>query len=69
MTQRTEPPVQPRDGYTYINTRRCKGCGATIHWWETVAGKPSPHDQDGTSHFVTCPVAQRFRRDQEESAL
>ena len=59
------PPVPPREGHQYIESRRCKGCGATIHWWETVAGMHEPHDLDGTSHFATCPLQARFRADRE----
>jgi hypothetical protein len=61
------PPgvVEPRDGYTFIHARRCRGCDALIYWWETVAGKPSPHDRDGTSHFATCPKASQFRTPRE----
>ena len=58
MTQ----PTSPREGYVYIGARACTGCGALIHWWRTLNGKPSPHDQDGTTHFATCPKAARFRR-------
>ncbi len=50
-----------RQDYIYREQKRCRGCRATIYWWETPAGKWSPHDQDGTSHFATCPVAEKFR--------
>lgn len=54
-------PTPPHPDYIYLHARACRGCGALIHWWETPAGKHSPHDADGTSHFATCPVASRFR--------
>lgn len=56
------PPVMPKAGYTFLDSRPCKGCGARIYWWETVAGKPSPHDRDGLSHFASCPLREQFRR-------
>jgi hypothetical protein len=40
----------------------CKGCGATIAWVKTAAGKMMPVDGDGTPHFATCPKAAEFRR-------
>lgn len=55
-------PMAPRPDYQYRGAKSCKGCGATIHWWETPAGRWSPHDQDGTSHFATCPKQAEFRR-------
>lgn len=57
----TEPTI-PRDGYTFLQAKPCKGCGALIYWWETINGKPSPHDLDGTSHFATCPFREQFRK-------
>lgn len=52
---------QPKPGYTQGQPGTCRGCGAAIYWWMTPAGKRSPHDQDGTSHFATCPEAPQFR--------
>lgn len=54
--------VQPREGYQYERMTRCRGCDAWIAWWLTPAGKQSPHDLDGTSHFATCPKAKDFKR-------
>ena len=65
LAQGLDGPVQPREGYTFLYTRRCRGCGALIHWWETVNGKPSPHDRDGVSHFATCPYREQFRKPRE----
>ena len=41
----------------------CKGCGATIWWrpWPTT-GKMHPFNENGTSHFGTCPNASQFRK-------
>lgn len=41
---------------------KCKGCGSTIYWFKTKAGKAAPYDADLVSHFATCPAAQRFKR-------
>ena len=54
--------TRPRPGYTFLHTRKCRGCPALVYWWETVNGKPSPHDRDGTSHFATCPAQASFRK-------
>ncbi len=57
----------------------CKGCGKTIEWIRTPAGKQMPVDPglvtvvlaDGrvvrghTPHWATCPKAQDFRRTTE----
>jgi hypothetical protein len=52
----------PKHGYELIGVKPCRGCGQLIAWWTTTAGKRSPHDLDGTSHFATCPEAAQFRR-------
>jgi hypothetical protein len=62
---RPEGAVEPREGYQYRDAGKCKGCGAPMIWWETPAGKLSPHDLDGTSHFATCPLQERFRKQRE----
>lgn len=55
---------------------QCSGCGATIKWVTTEAGRPTPLDpkpktfvlnegkyQVGfTPHWATCPNADEFRR-------
>ena len=43
----------------------CKGCSAWIYWIRTNRGSMMPVDPDGTSHFATCPNAQRFRKRKE----
>lgn len=40
----------------------CRACGAPMVWIITKKGKKSPMNKDGTSHFGTCPAADRFRR-------
>lgn len=42
---------------------QCKGCGAEIWWLTHKNGRKGIYDPDGTSHFVTCPEATRFKRD------
>jgi hypothetical protein len=57
-------------GYKFSNHGVCREaiCKADIEWWTTAAGKKAPYDlmPDGnsrpTSHFVTCPAADSFRR-------
>lgn len=41
---------------------RCRSCGAEVLWTTTPAGKRSPLDRDGKSHFATCPDAARWRK-------
>ena len=53
--------VRPKPDYITPRIFPCRGCGATIAMWRTPAGKNFPADPDGTSHFATCPQAQRFR--------
>lgn len=50
------------DGYTFDNLGHCKACDAPMAWCTTKAGKRAPLNADGTSHFATCPDAQRFRK-------
>lgn len=40
----------------------CRGCGATILMVQHKNGKWGPYDLDGTTHFATCPQADRFKR-------
>ena len=58
-----------------MNESICKGCGANIQWVKTAKGKIMPCNlakvvivtKDGkvvsgfTSHFATCPKADKFR--------
>ena len=44
-----------------FNRATCK-CGRTIWWGKTKAGKPIPLNDDATSHFSDCPMADKFRR-------
>jgi hypothetical protein len=47
---------------TDVRVGTCRGCGAEMGWVVTKAGKSAPIDKDGTNHFATCPVADRFRK-------
>lgn len=40
----------------------CKGCGALIQWIETLSGKMTPINSDGTSHWSTCPEFKQFQK-------
>lgn len=49
-------------GWEIVTLDGCRGCGASIAWALTIAGKYAPLDPSGTNHFATCPQADRFRR-------
>jgi hypothetical protein len=49
-------------GWRFDNFGRCRSCRAEIAWCLTSAGKRAPVDQDGTSHFATCPDSAAWRR-------
>jgi hypothetical protein len=40
----------------------CRGCGSEIFWIVTKNGKRMPVNADGTSHFSSCPDADKFRK-------
>ena len=46
----------------------CRSCSAPIVWCKTPAGKRAPVNPEGTSHFSTCPQADRWRRRKSEGA-
>lgn len=65
MTDET-PPIEetysagsPRAGE---QTSKCRSCSATIIWRIAKRGKRMPYNEDGTSHFATCPDAEQWRR-------
>lgn len=41
----------------------CKGCGVDIYWVEHLNGKIVPYTPTGLNHFIDCPKAARFRKD------
>jgi hypothetical protein len=49
-------------GMRPTNAAPCRGCRQLVLWVITEAGKKMPVDAKGTSHFATCPQADRFRR-------
>jgi hypothetical protein len=55
-------------GWEIVNVAPCRGCGKLIAWARTLDRKPAPLDRDGTSHFATCPEAERFRKTRELDA-
>ena len=48
-------------------TRPCRECGETLRFVMTGAGKWTPQNEDGSSHWSTCPGADKFRKRKEES--
>lgn len=58
--------------------KRCRSCGASVVWTRTAMQRPIQLDVAGVSileenrlavatvHFVTCPDADRWRRDDPE---
>lgn len=58
-----QPELITRDSET---VRRfpgvCKGCGREIWWVRQAGGRMMPEDNDGTTHFATCPAAEKFRK-------
>jgi hypothetical protein len=58
---------------------KCRSCGAEIVWLKTDAGKSIPVDAESvvdpgamifdpdqmTSHFATCPDAQKWRKEKK----
>ena len=53
-----EPP-KPSES----RTAACRSCAAPVLWVITTAGKRAPLDQDGHSHFATCPQADAWPKD------
>lgn len=44
-------------------TERCRSCGAPVEWRRTANGKWCPYDAGTeTSHFQTCPDAQKWSK-------
>ena len=41
---------------------RCRGCAKEVWWVEVKSGKNAPYTVEGISHFVDCPVAEKFRK-------
>jgi hypothetical protein len=54
-------------GYKFENDSHCRGCGASIEWFETPKGKKMPFDVDEKgnveSHFSSTPKANDFRKE------
>lgn len=46
----------------------CRGCGKTIYFVLTEAGKWAPTNPDGSSHFATCLRAAFYRKRPESKA-
>lgn len=41
----------------------CRGCGVTVFWMVHNNGARTPYDPSGLNHFVSCPEAARFKRE------
>lgn len=42
---------------------RCRSCGDEIGWVVShVSRRKAPINPDGTSHFATCPQADKWRK-------
>ena len=41
---------------------KCRSCDAPIKFVKTEAGKRSPQNPDGTSHFASCPQGERWSK-------
>jgi len=58
--------VDPADVVRLLNVvgdvGTCKGCGETIWWVKTKAGKSAPYTEKALNHFADCPKADRFRK-------
>ena len=40
---------------------KCKGCGKVIRWTITEAGRWTPVNLDGSTHWATCSRANLFK--------
>jgi hypothetical protein len=50
------------EGYTFQRRGRCASCAALISWLKTPIGRTGPWNVDGTSHFASCPEANKWRK-------
>lgn len=56
--------------YVYNGDGKCRGCGATVEWWETPKGKKMPFDEKNgryTPHWGTCPERGQFANKKESA--
>lgn len=58
----------PDYAFSSLGTCRSFDCRREIAWYRTPRGKTAPYDRDGTSHFATCPAAEKFRRRRSDSS-
>ena len=45
----------------------CRSCHEKIVWVRTKRGRAMPVNEDGTSHFATCPDANEWRNNSRRS--
>lgn len=44
------------------DTEKCRSCQAPIRWEKTEKGKYTPVNEDGTTHWATCPQAKGWKK-------
>lgn len=49
-------------GYQPDGVGACRSCHQIVLWTHTQRGNKAPLNQDGTSHFSTCPQADGWRK-------
>jgi hypothetical protein len=64
----TLPPIEKRMAdlltLTAYEIRPCKACGERLFFVRHNTGKVAPYTIEGINHFVNCPQADRFKRQQ-----
>lgn len=45
-----------------VQPSKCRSCGAIVLWGKTRLEKRCPYNEDGTSHFTTCPAARQWTK-------
>lgn len=60
------PPMEKRMSALLIliaeEIRPCKACGEQLTFVRHRNGKLAPYSIDGVNHFLTCPLADGFRK-------
>lgn len=46
----------------HVASRPCRLCDVMLYFVPSRDGKPHPFNEDGVSHFATCPGAEEYRR-------
>lgn len=68
-----EPEKKDRSNVVRVEPKKanskCRSCQAPIFWSTTPAGKLNPFDEDGYSHFSTCPHAAKHSKKSKQSEV